>query len=139
MTATAAQIARLRRMVAESTTATYSDVTLQGYIERYPVADADGYEPFVVGSTGAYIVNTLWTATYDLNAAAAEVWEEKAASVADKYDLNADGSSHALSQKQTQALAMAKLYRSKRIVSTQVRTTLGAPDYSWWGNSAERD
>ena len=40
--ATAAQIARLRRMVAEPTEDPYDDDTLAAYIERYPLLDERG-------------------------------------------------------------------------------------------------
>lgn len=81
MAATAAQVARLRRMVGELTDLTYSDDDLEGYIERYPLEDARGEAPQVESTTvpGTLEENADWTATYDLHAAAAEIWQEKAA------------------------------------------------------------
>ncbi len=42
MAASAEQIARLRRMVAEPTTATYTDDDLAAYIAAHPLMDANG-------------------------------------------------------------------------------------------------
>lgn len=93
MSATPTQIARLRRMIAEPTTAIYSDADLAALIEEYPLLDGNGY---------------------DLNAAAAAVWDEKAAALAERYDVSADGATHALSQKHAHAQAQARHYRARR-------------------------
>lgn len=93
MSATSTQIARLRRMVAEPTTTIYSDGDLAAIIEEYPLRDG---------------------ADYDLNAAAAAVWDEKAAALAARYDVSADGATHALSQKHAHAQAQSRHYRSRR-------------------------
>ncbi len=61
-------VASLRRMVAEPGTATYTDAILRDIIARYPFQDATGRGP----------VDTGWIPRYDLNAAAADVWDEKA-------------------------------------------------------------
>ncbi len=116
MTATAEQIARLRRMVNEPGADTYSDVELQGYIERYPVVDARGENPYVESTItpGTLEINDDWTATYDLNAAAADVWTEKAASLAADYDFETQGQSFSRSQAYEQAMAQARQYRSRR-------------------------
>ncbi len=50
---------------------------------------------------------------YDMNAAAAAVWRDKAAYVAMSYDFSADGHSMSRSQMQKQYLQMADLYASK--------------------------
>lgn len=73
MSATAAMVAQLRRMVSEPTTAVYADSQLTTTIELYPVHDSAGLAPD----------DEDWTATYDLNAAAADLWLEKAGHVAD--------------------------------------------------------
>ncbi len=78
MSATTEMVAELRRMVAEPTTAVYSDDVLTAYIERYPLHDADG---LTVDDTG-------WSPVYDLNAAAAGIWLEKSAGlVAESFDV----------------------------------------------------
>jgi hypothetical protein len=46
MAATAAQIAEVRRMVNEPTTSTYSDVLITAIIERYPLLDELGSDPY---------------------------------------------------------------------------------------------
>jgi hypothetical protein len=112
MAASAEQIAELRRKVAEPTTEAYSDSALAAYIERYAVTDSDGYEPDEAD----------WTATYDLNAAAAEVWEEKASAVAADYTVIADGAVMTRSQRYEQYAKQAKRYRSRsRIRSIRIR------------------
>lgn len=119
MTVAAADIARLRRMVAEPTTTTYSDSVLTETIERYPVVDADGLAPD----------DDDWTATYDLSAAAADVWGEKAAALATAFDFTADGGSFSRSQMVKQAQTMASYYRSRRYArSVLMRADLNATE-----------
>jgi hypothetical protein len=120
MTATAAQIAQLRRMVAEPTTTTYSDAALQGYIEAYPLMDERGEQPYTFDSATppAKVVNPSWVATYDLHAAAADIWEEKAALWAGQHDFSAAGSSFARSQVYEQMTASARYHRSRRAPKT---------------------
>lgn len=138
MTATAAQISQLRRMVAEPTVTTYSDAVLTTYIERYPHIDQFGEMPL-----DAYgEVNADWTATYDLSAAAGDVWEEKAAGVASKFDFSANGGSYTQSQQYEQFMKMCRFHRSRRMPSTI--TLVKYPqessfDESWIGNLPESD
>jgi len=119
MTATAEQITRLRRMAGETNSSTYADADLQGYIERHPMIDAAGQSPWlsIQTPTGAPD-NPDWTATYDLNAAAGDIWDEKAAALAPHYDFNADGGQYSRSQAYQQAMAMARHYRSRRSPKT---------------------
>lgn len=108
---TAAQIAQLRRMVAEpSSDNGYTDAVLSETIARYPVADVAGELPVAVDGSA----NSAWTPTYDLNAAAAEVWQEKAAALAAVFDFSADGASYQRSQAAAQAMRMAQWYGSRR-------------------------
>ena len=81
MAASISDVLKLRRMIAEPTSTTYSDDDLEDIIEGHSVLDSDGYDP----------EEDDWTATYDLNAAAAEIWEEKATAYIGLYDFNADG------------------------------------------------
>lgn len=105
MAATAAQVARLRRMVAESDDSNgYTDAVLEDAIERYGLIDADGLRPD----------ETDWAGEYDLNAAAADVWAEKAASLAAAFDFGADGSTFARSQAHSQAAKMVRYYTARR-------------------------
>jgi hypothetical protein len=103
MAASAADIAKVRRLTAEpGTSGTYSDAELALVIQAYPVSDANGYE---VDDDG-------WTATYDLHAAAADIWDEKAATASSKVDFSADGSSFSASQQQANYHANAQRERA---------------------------
>ncbi|NPV85989.1 MAG: hypothetical protein HPY45_08285 [Anaerolineae bacterium] len=110
MTATAADIAKLRRMIAESTSATYSDDVLKAVIETYPTIDAAGNSPLLKDGT----VNSAWAATYDLAAAAAHIWLEKAAALAGNFDFNADGASYQRSQAYINAVAQSRIWNARR-------------------------
>lgn len=103
MSATAAQIAQLRRMTAEPTQATYDDLALAGYIASHPLTDANHVEPSA----------PTWTATYDLAAAAADVWREKAAALADDYTYSADGVTLNRSEKYEHAVGQAHFWEAR--------------------------
>lgn len=120
MTASAEQVARLRRMVNEPTTETYSDEIVAEYIERYPLEDGRGEYPWVESETnpGTLEENPDWTATYDLNAAAADLWAEKAAITAQDFDFEADGGKYTRSQAYRQCMQQSRYYRSRRSVKT---------------------
>jgi hypothetical protein len=143
MGATAAQIAELRRMVAEPTVTTYSDALLTTYIERYPVLDEQGEDPYTLDSASppAQEVNTSWIPTYDMNAAAADVWHEKAGTVAANYDFTADGGNYSMSQQYKMYTDQARFYLSRRKLKTT--RMVKKPDepsadvYLWIGNLAE--
>lgn len=57
---------------------------------------------------------------YDMNAAAADVWDLKAAKYADGFDFAADGGDFKLSQKVAQAQKQAASYRSMSIASSSM-------------------
>ena len=120
MSATAAQLAELRLMVAEPLTTTYSDVLLQGKIEEYPCVDERGEEPYtwLLTSPPTTSENTEWIATYDLHAAAADVWQWKAAALADKFNVTADGSTLNRSDLYKQAMSQARSHRAQRKIRT---------------------
>lgn len=101
-------ISKLRRMIAEPTNTTYTDDMLEDTIEEYAVLDSEGYVPD----------SDDWTATYDLSAAAAALWEEKATAFVGLYDFNADGGSFNRSQAYEQAMKMARHYHSRKRVGT---------------------
>ena len=135
---TTAQIAKLRRMVAEPTTTTYSDADITAYIAQYPHIDEFGEQPL-----DAYgLANADWTPTYDLNGAAADVWEEKAALVIGKFDFSANGGSYSQSQQYDQYMKQVRFYRSRRMPSTVMlvkHPQETAFDESWIGNLPEGD
>jgi hypothetical protein len=107
-------------MVNEPDTTTYSDVTVQTYIETYPLVDMLGQPPYVRSTTTPYamIANIYWTATYDLNAAAADILTEKAAVLGQDFDFSADGGSYTRSQAYQQMMSLARHYRARRSPKT---------------------
>jgi ribosomal protein S26 len=103
-------------MIAESTTATYSDDALTTHIEAHAVPDLRGvlsYELDFSTTPATKSDNDSWIATYDLNATAAEIWEEKAAAVACDYATNADGANLQRNQVYDQYMRIASRYRAK--------------------------
>jgi len=128
-------IEQLRRMTAEPIASdTYGNSDLSQVIARYPVPDADGRAVDEVG----------WLGAWDINQAAADVWEEKAAAVAANFDFAADGGNYSRSQAHTQMLAMARRYRSRRrpgaLVLQAYPKPLGAVRLDGWiGNLPETD
>lgn len=128
-------IARLRRMTAEPLTSdTYTQADLQAAIARYPVLDANGTEPDDYG----------WLGAWDINQAAADVWEEKAAQLATNFDFAADGGNYQRSQQHAQYMAMARRYRAMRQTSAleliAYPRPLGAQRLTGWiGNLPEID
>lgn len=103
-----AQIAQVRRTANETTTAIYADADIQAFIEDHALVDADGFSPD----------QDNWTATYDLNAAAADIWEEKAGRRADNFDFSADGGNYSRSQSYEQAMKQARYFRARRSMKT---------------------
>jgi hypothetical protein len=127
MGATASQIAELRRMVNEPLTTTYSDGVLAEYIERYPCIDVRGELPLLYAENDELIslttpptatINPIWIPTYDLAAAASNLWAEKAGVLSADYDLNADGASLSRSQAYEQAMKQSRYWGSRRRAST---------------------
>ena len=121
MAATAAMAAELRRMVDESTEVTYNDALVDAIIEKYPLIDALGTDPQDVDFTTTPPTITEkdeWIPTYDLNAAAAQIWEEKAAAIADEFTFSADGGSFSRSKKHDQYKLNARTYSSKKSAQT---------------------
>lgn len=138
MAPTASQISQLRRMTAEPTTATYSDDTLEEYIERYSCVDENGESPRVPSTStpGEMMVNPDWTETYDLNSAAAAVWQEKAALVAHKHDFSADGASYTRSQMYEMCMKNVRWYLARRNPKTIILTPDVARERTYETNQA---
>ena len=126
---TAAEIATVRRMTAEPTTAVYSDALITTMIEAYPHVDEFG--EFVTDDDG--VANADWTPTYDLKATAADIWEEKAGAVVHRVDFSADGGNYSMSQQYEQYMKQARYYRSKRLPST----SLGVKSPKEWNTSSD--
>lgn len=101
-------IAELRDMIAEPTTVTYSDADLAALIGRFSLIDLYELEPD----------DDTWTPTYDLNAAAANIWGRKAAAVAGLYDFTADGGTFHRSQSAAEMRKQARYFAARRAPSS---------------------
>lgn len=144
MTATAAQVARIRRMTNEVGSPSYSDDDLAEYIESYPLLDERGEEPYTWDTSTSPPTqddNDGWIATYDLHAAAADIWEEKASVVSVDFDFSADGGRYDRSQVYEQYMKQCRFHRSKRSLNTTTMHSWprenGAYLQPWIGNLAE--
>ena len=124
MVITLEQIDRLRRMVSEPTQDMYSDSALEAYLTRYLLPDDNGELTLV-----------------DFNRAAADVWDEKAATFAADFDFSADGGQYSRSQVHGQMLTMARRFRARRAASAVPLTVYPplAERETWIGNSPEED
>lgn len=147
MPATTAQITQLRRMIAEPTEDTYSDTLLSAAIEEHALVDERGQLPTLWDTTTtppSTTVNPYWVPTYDLAATAADIWLEKAAALANRIDLLADGSRYSSSQLYEHAQRQARFYASRRAKTSKalIPTQLTSGIYnvrrpSWVGNLPE--
>lgn len=132
-----ADVFQFRAMIAEMGEATYSDSVLIDTIARYPLPDAAGNWPFLTSGSA----NTAWTGTYDLAAAAADVWSEKAASKAGNFDFTADGATYHKSQQYEQYSKEARKWRARRApgnYTAVVYPTIPSTEL-WIGNLAEQE
>jgi hypothetical protein len=98
------QLDELRDMIAEPTTTTYSDDDLSIVIARYPLIDEHELEPDDLD----------WTPTYDLNAAAANLWGKKASALAGLYDFTADGGTFHRGDAYKNAMSQARYFAARR-------------------------
>jgi len=121
MSVSTSEVRRVRRMIAEtSATSAFSDADIAAAISRYPREDARGEAPFRKTKTasGALAPNPDWMPTYDLHAAAAELWEIKAADLAANYDFAADGGTYHRSQAVDHAMRMVRWHQARRSPTT---------------------
>lgn len=148
MAATSAQIAELRRYVAEpGDTNGYTNAVLTAIIERYPLLDDRGQEAYTWNTATtppSQTANTGWIPTYDLMAAAGDVWHEKAAAVVAQYDFSADGASYHRSQTHAAMMAQVRFFRARRRPTSATAVAwpqrAGGEDVqNWIGNMPERD
>lgn len=119
----AADIARLRRMVAEPGTATYTDALLISAITSYPLPDVTGAWPLLTSGSA----NTDWTGTYDLANAAADIWEEKATAFVANFDFTADGATFHKEQVTKNYERQARKWRSRRAIGNHTVSAYPAP------------
>lgn len=144
MAATDAQILRLRRMTNEADDTTYADADLATIIESYPTTDELGEDAFTWNTATTpptQDANTVWITTYDLHAAAAQIWEEKAAAPAQDFDFSADGGDYSRSQVYEQCMAQARYHQARRAMGTVRVVVAPSPRVPtiWIGNGAEVD
>jgi hypothetical protein len=144
MAPSAAQISQLRRMIAEPTTATYSDEVLSGYLASYPLMDERGEEPYTWDTATeppTQTPNPNWIPSYCLHSAAGDLWDEKASAWAGQHDFGAAGASFSRSQVYNQMMAKVRYHRSRRsakggrLVKWPEETT--QRDFGWIGNNPE--
>ena len=76
------------------------------------MTDVYGYS--ILDPLELYEENPDWTPTYDLNAAAADIWVEKAGVFAGDFDFAADGASYTRSQAYEQAMKQARHFSARR-------------------------
>ncbi len=135
MAPTPDQITQLRRMTGSSAD-DFDAVYLTTVIARYPVVDANGAEP--LRWVGTYLPrqeqNPDWVEGYDMHSAAADIWEEKAAVVAQDFDFNADGGSYQRSQVYEQYMKQARYHRARRAARGLRVLATPAPSPSVVGN-----
>ena len=112
MAATEAQVRVFRRMIAEPTAVTYTDDDLVEIIEKHKLTDNAGYDPTLPDGTA----NTAWTETYDLHAAAAQIWEEKGATNANKMDFSVEGGNFKANQLYENCMKMARYHAARRAI-----------------------
>ena len=102
-------VRRLRRMVSELDDTTYNDDDIRAYLSNWALVDSEGRDPD----------NDDWTEAYDLHAAAAEIWEEKAAKVSHQHDFSADGSSFSANQMYNNCMEMARYHAARSKMKTK--------------------
>lgn len=97
--------------------------------DQTPTLDAEQVEALLdyarrIDSSGIAPTATGWTATFDLNSAAAEGWRWKAAKVAGEFNFGADGQTFDRSQMSEMCLGMADRYQRRVLVSVRMRSGL---------------
>jgi hypothetical protein len=113
-------------MVNERDNTNYNNDDLIVYLSAWPLVDSNG-KTIDDGEN--------WVEAYDLHAAAADIWEEKAAAVASQHDFSADNSSYSASQMYQMAMQQVKHHRAvqkakaKRMPNVLSRVTY-FPEYA---------
>ena len=101
--------ARIERLTDYNTDPTLGTADISDLLEVAARPDESGY----VRSDGT----ATWTATWDLNAAAAEGWRRKAGKAATRYNFSEDGQSFTRAQIYAHCLSQAEHYASKTLGS----------------------
>lgn len=95
----------------------YEDEAIALVIERYPLVDRFGTPALVWDRSQTPPTSSEhpnWVPTYDLNAAAADIWGEIAAGYVGDFDFSTNDQRFDRSQKHEQAMAQVRYYRSRR-------------------------
>lgn len=142
MSATEAMIAQVRRWTNEpdGDDAVYSDEDIAAVIEQYPLLDERGVQPYYYDTSTdppTRADTPGWYSTYDLHAASAHIWEEKAAALAVEIDCQTDGQfgriTKPLTQKRDFALVQARYHNGRRSMKTT--TAIAWPSRYRMGNN----
>lgn len=142
MPASSDQILQVRRWVDDvAAPQTYTDAAIKAIIETYPLLDERGVEPYYFDMTTTPPTKTEtpgWYPTYDLHAAAAHIWEEKAAALALDIDCQTESQfgtiNKPLTQRRDFAVKQARYHRGRRAVNTV--TPMSWPSRNAKGNRA---
>lgn len=129
------------------TTLDRDDSQLSEAIERYPLTDERGESPYSWDTSTTPPTkddNVNWYPTYDLCAAAADIWSEIAATYVGEFDFATNDQKFDRSQKHKQAMAQVRHYRARRAPTSinQVGTSKsddGSRLSSWVVNLPEED
>jgi hypothetical protein len=145
-TVLAALVAQLRRLTNEPTQTPYTDAELELVILSYPSLDERGISPYSLDTSTSpptQIATIGWLPTYDIHAAAADIWEEKMATAGQDFDFDADGGSYRRSQVAEFYLKQVRYHRSRRRIGTvksvAYPTSLSTIPLAWVGNAPEED
>ena len=119
MSATAAQVKKLQRAVDEPAAGVYAYDELKEILEEFPLIDKEGTEPHLQTPATAttppvYADNPYWIPTYDIHAAAASIFEEKAAKTAQDFEFSADGGSYKRNQVYDQYMQLVRFHQARR-------------------------
>lgn len=142
MAATEDQIAEVRNMVNEPTEDVYTDEDLAAVIEKYPLLDERGSLPYTWDTSSIPPTkdeNENWIPTYDLNAAAGDVWAWKANKLTDNIDFTAVNQTFRDSQPYEHAMKQCRFYRARRVPGSMRMVSYPKARYeeNWIGNLPE--
>ena len=114
-------------MVAEPSITPYTDVLIQAAIERYPVPDENGEEPRIAAIDMTrpvtytpymdaldLVTNPDWKETYDMNAAAADIWAEKAGAASVNFNFTTNGQTFDRTQVYEAYMKQSRYYAARR-------------------------
>lgn len=131
MTATAAMISTLRRYVNEPTEDTYTDEDLAALIEQYPLTDERGVDPYYLDTSTdppTQVATAGWYPNYDLHAAAAQIYAEKAGTAVAELDMPHEGVRYRYSQQYDQYMRQARFHAARSSARSAVLIAAPSPN-----------